>query len=107
MIAILSFFFSMVNHPGQVVGGPVVVGTQLPVGFTAAGSVIPGQGVPAAVIHCQGHGLYIGSGGVAFQAVGDDDQPVATGRGPVQVQKVVVWGLDAFPCIIKGGNFPE
>ncbi len=104
--------FYMVDHPLQVVGGAVVVEPEGAVRFAAAGTLVPGQGVPAGTVQRPYHAQHVGAVGVSLQPVGDDGHPPAgAGLRPVEVEEVAVVGfhplspvVDAVRVAKEGGD---
>lgn len=92
----------------QVFRSAAVVGAKEAVQLSTAATQVPGQRVPSGVMEGRRHALHGGIGGIPLQSVCDDDK----GRRamiavPIEIQKIAVRGLDAFPLACDQGNPPE
>jgi hypothetical protein len=83
----------------EVVRCTAVVKPELPVHFSAAPTVIPGQHVIPLCAACPDHAFYIGAVAVSFQSVRNDYQYRGALKEPVEIEKVVIGCGYAFTLV--------
>ncbi len=88
------------QHGGEVFRGTTVVGAQPAVGNPAAAPEIDAQGVPAGPVENPHHAAHVRRLRAALETMAENDQPLAViVTGPVQIQKIVIRGGDAFALV--------
>ena len=87
------------DHRMKVCGIPAVIESQLSVTFPAAAPEVHGDRVPSSTIEGLDHTEHVRAGGIAFKTVQEDRDSIEAGSGQIEIQKISIRRVDAFPLV--------
>jgi hypothetical protein len=96
------------GHDGmEVLRVPAVVKADLLIGLATAPAEVPNDRIPPPAVERTDYAENVRAGGVAFQPVGEDDNPAGSDRRVIEVQKVIIRSSYAPPNISDTNHMSE